>query len=466
MDKKVLQTREMTEEVEAPFSAVTEAGIDTDNHMLSGVCIFGTKKSKNNRIYTNKAVESLASLTEGAKCYVDHPTHDELKQRDGTRSIKDWIGVFESSRRQGDKVFANLRCREAYFDLLKDVALLQPKGVGMSINARVKVFADEKGMESVEDIDFLKSADLVSSAACTSSIWEGLQEKVEEENNKPEQRERLVIVPEAVERNVELLFVQEGIIQDKLNNDKIRSEINDIAYTANRLIENIVYDEKLSITDKKKKVIAVFDDLSKEVKKRVSGIKESKDYYEEEDEEMDLNKLKTEHQDLVEAIIAEYKETEEVKSMKADLSEAQDQLKAKDETIETQTKQIEELKKENTDLKTRMDEIELQEKVSEKKDLMNRLIKEAQLKDEYVSDIFMANLMALEEYKNDEEEAVTVEEQAKAMITDRKQLAESGSGKVKGSGDEFTEGNEDEKEKAQKVTEQDVDDFAGKINKR
>ena len=99
MKTKLLKKKDIIEAIDNPFINCKEAGIDPDNHVLGGVCLFGRAESSNNRVYSDKAIGSLVKLAEGSKCYANHPGKSELKERDGVRDIRDWIGVFEGARR-------------------------------------------------------------------------------------------------------------------------------------------------------------------------------------------------------------------------------------------------------------------------------------------------------------------------------------------------------------------------------
>src|SRR4030067_3041308 len=149
-----------------------EANIDSENKMINGVCLFGRRESANGRTYLDKAIESIANFSNGTRCFINHISKSEMVDRSGVRDLRDWVGVFEGSNKKGDAVFANLKVREAYWDLVKDIALLKPKGIGHSIDARVKVYKDNNGKENVADVESLRSVDLVSSAATTNNLFE------------------------------------------------------------------------------------------------------------------------------------------------------------------------------------------------------------------------------------------------------------------------------------------------------
>src|SRR3990167_518968 len=173
----LIKPKDITEELSGIFSEVNESSIDPDNFTIKKVCLFGTRESANNRVYSDKAIESISRLSDGVKCYINHPTKTELKEREGVRDLRDWIGVYRYPKKEGAKVFGDLVCRESYFDLVRDIATLQPLKIGNSINARVKVMSDQKGMESVVDVDALRSVDLVSNAATTTSLFESAIEE-------------------------------------------------------------------------------------------------------------------------------------------------------------------------------------------------------------------------------------------------------------------------------------------------
>ncbi len=148
-----------------------ESVIDEDRKTIRGVVLFGTKKSKNKRTYSENAVNDLVDQSEGIKIFVNHNTKNDV------RDLRDWIGVANNVSRRGDKIKADVTCREEYFPLLRDVALLQPSNVGMSLNARCSVRSDSEG-EVIESVKLLRSYDAVSSAATTFSLFESLQESI------------------------------------------------------------------------------------------------------------------------------------------------------------------------------------------------------------------------------------------------------------------------------------------------
>ena len=471
---KLIKQKDVIEKLNDTFEGITEASIDPDNFTINGVCLFGTRESANNRVYSDKAIASIAKFSSGAKCFANHITKDEMKSRSGVRSIHDWIGVFSSPTIKGDAIFANLKVRESYWDLVRDIATMQPNGIGHSIDARVKVFTDQNGKENVVDAESLRSCDLVASAATTNTIWENLEEKIEE--NKVEDW----YYPELLQRKVvdefKIVLFEEGIIQDKLDNDEIKRAIQDVTWTANALIEKTLYDEETPVKDKKSKVMAIFDDLDKEVKKKMTKIKEQLIKPEEGDEEMDLTlEAVKANKEIMEAIINEYKDRENIQKTKdaipvfeAKIVELEKAIEDKDKVIAENVTAMEALKAELDGLKQKLDAIEVSEALGKKENMILTLIKEAELSDEVITDVFKDQLRAVKETKtkdkDDNEVVVTVEEGMKKIIEDRKQLVKAPAGKVKGAGDEFF-ADKLESKKTKPVEEKDVDVFTKAFKK-
>lgn len=177
--------KDVIEQIENCFEGSSYSG-----GVIKDVAIFGKRKSTNNRVYEDTAINDLKNLSENLKCFVDHPSKTEMEQNKGVRSVRDWLGTFNSPKRNGETITANLRVREQYQPLISDIIKLQPSGVGMSINARVKVYQGEDGMESVKNVELLRSADLVSSAATTTNLFEAaLDDENEWFNNDEEEEE-------------------------------------------------------------------------------------------------------------------------------------------------------------------------------------------------------------------------------------------------------------------------------------
>ena len=158
--------------------------IDKESGTINGVCIF-RRESKNNRIYSEKAEQSIIQFLEGAKCFQDHG---------GVftgQSVGSLIGEFHRPTKFNGGVYADLsvlknaKDRELLFEIVEERPFLS----GFSIHAR-GVFnekKDDKGREQIDDVIELYSADWVGSPACTSGMYEnenGQNEQTNESNSK------------------------------------------------------------------------------------------------------------------------------------------------------------------------------------------------------------------------------------------------------------------------------------------
>lgn len=98
-----------------------------------------------------------------------------------------------------------------------------------------------------------------------------------------------------------------------------------------------------------------------------------------------------------------------------------------------QAKVIQSLREENLGLKQRLDEKEVRERLHAKDLLIDRLLSESDLPAEAITEVFKGDLRRLSERKEGDK-VLTVEEQVRARIADRKKLCAGGSAVVTESG--------------------------------
>jgi len=409
----------------SPFGDITEAKLDTENYMISDVCVFGTRESKNGYVYSDKAVNTLTRMAHGAKFFFDHPAKEEEKQRDGVRSVKDWAGIFTNPRREQDKVFADLMVRESCWDLVKDVALMQPSGFGNSINSRVKMFKDEKGLESILDIETLKSIDLVASAATTNTLFESYREPSEEDRALEEGRLKV------------RMDLGEGILKDRIEDREVRRAVNRLQYDALDVIDEIFKDQNKAFPDKKKEISSVLNDLESMINDFLSGKKkpgkngtiyaQQTEKKEEVDEMKDLTieALKKERPDIFDAIRVSFEDANRIGKLGTDFNELKTKFDELNTAHETQGTELTTLKTENEDLKKKLDAYEQNEKKTAKESLIDQKIKDAKLPDEAITEVFRNDLLMKDETG------------IEAAIQDRKDIWTKSTSKIKGAGGEF-----------------------------
>lgn len=161
------------------FSTVmAESRVDDESMTLRGVTLMSSRMSENGYEYSHKALDSLVKLADGAKVFLNHQASDEAKNRENVRDIRDFAGVLSNPRRHGDAVYADFHATSKVWPDIKDLVRLQPAKVGFSIHSKAYV-EKHNGQESVADIARLVSADIVSSAAMTQSLFESRQPQKE-----------------------------------------------------------------------------------------------------------------------------------------------------------------------------------------------------------------------------------------------------------------------------------------------
>jgi hypothetical protein len=143
--------------------------IDADKGVLFGVKLLGSN-SRNNRRYSNEAMESAAPRYSGKKIYVDHPGDT------AERSIDRWAGTIQNARFQDDGIYGDIKLRKesGFFKGILEAAQDFPKDIGFSHVADGKTRFDGD-TEVVESIKEVFSVDLVTDPATTSGIFESLQ---------------------------------------------------------------------------------------------------------------------------------------------------------------------------------------------------------------------------------------------------------------------------------------------------
>jgi len=442
--KKIFNTKDIVDSwTDNPFANVKETSLDPTNRVIKGVCVFGRRESLNGYTYTDKAIDSLVNFTNGAKFFIDHPSKSSIKETDGVRPMSKWAGVFFNARKEGDeKVYADLKVRSAYWDLLEDVATMMPEGIGCSINSRVKVYTDDKGNESILDIDYLKSIDLVSQAATTVSLFEHLPDTTSEEDEQDEEA-----------------FTAEGILTDKLRQRELSRAINELQYSASDLIDEILRDQEKAFTDKKNEILSILDDLEKEIAKilksgKVPATEQITNITNKEDDmdwkDITIELLSKERPDIIDDIRASLKDAEHVQKTEKELEETKVRLEELEGKVKELSKENEDLKKENEDLKKKLDEYETKEKAAKKEALIKQKMEELKLPKDAVSEVFVKDLMLKEK-----------EEEITEAIKDRKELWEKGQSKIKGAGEEYHFADERSGDKLKEVKESFIKQIKG-----
>jgi hypothetical protein len=153
-----------------PFA---ESTVDRDAGLISNVSFLG-RLSKNNRIYSSAAMSGAAKLHKGAGVYLDHPTREEERSREGVRSVRDLAGHALNAHVHGDRVRGDIRALKGTptGEFLLAVAEQAPKAVGISHRATGTSTINDDGSEVVESVTAVGGLDLVTEPATVSGLFE------------------------------------------------------------------------------------------------------------------------------------------------------------------------------------------------------------------------------------------------------------------------------------------------------
>lgn len=188
-----------------------ESQVDKEKMVIKNLSILGSK-SKNGRDYTDRAMNSLTRLMEGA------PSYNRHKKNGDSRDVKtDLIGNFVNARRDGNRVRADLQLLEKEKWLL-EVAEKMPKVTGFSIDADGDLSGDHK---IVEDITKINSIDLVDKPATNVGLFEEVQEPMAMTDDEKKEMARL-------QEEVKSFSVEKAKIQEeraKIEEEKKKVEV-------------------------------------------------------------------------------------------------------------------------------------------------------------------------------------------------------------------------------------------------
>jgi len=156
---------------------LTEATIDTTNHILRDVVLIRAGESANKRDYPADVLAASVPVFEGVNAFMNHPTRDQIKRGEG-RGLQEFTGVyrnvrFENNMLKADRVFSpNAAGRDAMAIAEAVVNGSLPRtAVGLSINAVGRARKDNDKV-IVEAITAAESVDDVVNAAAGGSYVE------------------------------------------------------------------------------------------------------------------------------------------------------------------------------------------------------------------------------------------------------------------------------------------------------
>ena len=147
--------------------------VDREAGVIRGVKILG-RESANGRSYTKAAIEKAAGMYEGRGVYTNHPSkpNDE-------RQVQDRFGWLEGVTVKQDGLYGNLQVLKSHTmaSTVFEIAERNPALFGLSHNATGKT-RREGGRTFVEEIQGVRSVDLVTEPATTQGLFESKEAPV------------------------------------------------------------------------------------------------------------------------------------------------------------------------------------------------------------------------------------------------------------------------------------------------
>lgn len=159
---------------ESYHTAVLDENIDEENAVIRNVKAVG-HDSRNNRKYSEVALEKAVPLYEGITVNLDHPDRTNPRIE---RKFMEGVGVFKNARYTADGVYGDLHYFKEHpaAGLLVERAKKDKKGFGLSHNADGTCVKTKAG-EICESINHVRSLDVVGRPATTSGLFESVEEE-------------------------------------------------------------------------------------------------------------------------------------------------------------------------------------------------------------------------------------------------------------------------------------------------
>jgi hypothetical protein len=214
-----------------------------ESHILQNLCML-SKESRNGRTYTDKALDALVELYEGARAYQDHP--DDAT---APRSTKERIGRWRNVRKVDGKIRGDLHYdpNHPYSRSLIWAAQECPEHCGISHNIEAEGYEDpETGHFTVTRPTEVRSVDVVDDAATNKSLLE---------STKPRRRRAGVKGSHLTRRRK----VKEGAMDPELEDDGMGMEGETPEHHLGAYISACCDDPNMDKASKRKKILKALD---------------------------------------------------------------------------------------------------------------------------------------------------------------------------------------------------------------
>lgn len=158
--------------IESSFTESKDFNIDEEAGVIRNVKIIG-KQSRNNRVYSDKALVAAKELYEGVTVNLDHPDRETPYKE---RGVMEGIGWLEGVNFKDDGLWGDFHYykNHPYAQTMVERARRNPKGFGLSHNAEGRMDRRDKVVEVIEAV---RSVDLVGRPATTEGLFESEEGK-------------------------------------------------------------------------------------------------------------------------------------------------------------------------------------------------------------------------------------------------------------------------------------------------
>jgi hypothetical protein len=161
----------------SPFEESSVSG-----NVISNVKLLSSV-SRNGRTYSEQAMKDAQRLYENVAVYFDHPTSRELKERGGTRKVRDLAGKVLNPRRGAGEIRGDIQLIDVAEGgdaspraFIAALAEQMPDMVGFSHRAAGKLTKGKAGAgDVVESLSHVYAHELVTDPATTNGLFESLQ---------------------------------------------------------------------------------------------------------------------------------------------------------------------------------------------------------------------------------------------------------------------------------------------------
>jgi len=225
------------------------ARVDRTAGIIRGVKVLGGN-SKNRRVYTESAMRSAIGLYRGLAVNIDHPDRERPNK---DRSVSDRFGQLENVRFERGGIFADLHFLKTHglADQVCEAAERMPSSLGLSHNAAGRV-ERRAGRDVVEEIESVRSVDIVADPATTSGLFESYGgEKMShyKHMNSTELFRAL--------RRPEFTPIQKRTLQRRI----LREDEENRKEALIRFVREIIDDSSLGFEEVRDRLLSLLDDL-------------------------------------------------------------------------------------------------------------------------------------------------------------------------------------------------------------